>query len=345
MTAISKSRKNPWTGAVSWRDAVDTDYEELTVAEFSELPGIYGVQLQDHPTAVTMGLKRVSGLIISSITNPAGNTYRYNFSGTPDLSTVIVGDYLHAKDCTNAANNIKKVITAVSDASDYIEVTNASGVAQGAAGGECAVSSAQYTQVSSGSPAALQYRPDYSGETGKVLMHPDEDTNIVIVNYQAGGTVIQSGVVIGTSYIILDTIGTTTAGWGSANTKVARFANLTTVGSDLTATQSATNGDSIAVNTAGGYLVEAGGYYDNSGVRICLVATKNTNDGTTDPIASTINGIFARSSTADSSPDLGGGPSLSRVIVLSANDVIRIHGRGSNQGIHAEWYFQIMRLW
>lgn len=51
MSALSNRRTNPRTGAVSWRTM---DTETRTVAEFDELPGIYGFQLQDRPRQGTV---------------------------------------------------------------------------------------------------------------------------------------------------------------------------------------------------------------------------------------------------------------------------------------------------
>lgn len=82
---------------------------------------------------------RNQALAISGITNPVGTTFRYTFSGSPDLSDVIAGDYFWANDCNNGANDGLYVITDVDDSSDYIEITNASGVVDAVAAGTCDV--------------------------------------------------------------------------------------------------------------------------------------------------------------------------------------------------------------
>lgn len=51
MTIQSNLRRNPFTGAYSYRKMDDEIY---TIAELSELPGIYGLQLQDKPQAGTV---------------------------------------------------------------------------------------------------------------------------------------------------------------------------------------------------------------------------------------------------------------------------------------------------
>lgn len=61
---------------------------------------------------------------LGAITWQSGNTVRYAF-GAVDLSGVTIGDSLVAYGCTTAANNGTFTITAVSDASNYVEVTNA----------------------------------------------------------------------------------------------------------------------------------------------------------------------------------------------------------------------------
>ena len=69
-------------------------------------------------------------LDVDTITNTAGDTWRYTMNGTPDLSGVSVGDYIKVSNSTNSANDGYFAVTAVDDGSDYIEVTNASGVAE-----------------------------------------------------------------------------------------------------------------------------------------------------------------------------------------------------------------------
>lgn len=187
MTALSNTRLNTITRDFDWRDM---DYEVQTVAALSEVSGQYGVTLQDHLHNVTVGRKRTSGLAISSISNPAGTTFRYNFSGSPDLSTVVVGDYLHVKSATTAANNGRFLITGVSDGSDYIEVTNASGVVQAGAAGECAVSYDVRTQSSlDDAPTAGQFNADTRYGTGRVV-HPSGDSGIDFVyQYEGAGSI------------------------------------------------------------------------------------------------------------------------------------------------------------
>ena len=71
-----------------------------------------------------------AGFDVNTITNTAGDTWRYTFNGSPDLSTAIVGEVVVFTGATNAGNNGTFVTTAVNDGSDYIEITNASGVAE-----------------------------------------------------------------------------------------------------------------------------------------------------------------------------------------------------------------------
>lgn len=65
-------------------------------------------------------------LDVNNITWQSGNTIRYTFSGSPDLSSVTVGDLLIPSGASFAANNGAFTITAVNNGSDYIEVTNLS---------------------------------------------------------------------------------------------------------------------------------------------------------------------------------------------------------------------------
>jgi len=186
MTALSNTRVNTISGEFDWRDM---DYEVETCAEFDEVSGQFGVKVQDHVHNTTVGRLRVQSLTVSSITRPGGNTTRFNFSGSPDLSTVVVGDFLHRKSCTNALNNGRDVITAVSDGSDYIEITDADGVAQAGVAGECAVSYDVHTQCAlDDDPAVGEFNADTRRGTGRIVLHSDEDTNVFVIQYQGGGS-------------------------------------------------------------------------------------------------------------------------------------------------------------
>ena len=65
-TPFSNLRVDPWTGATSWRTMTP---EIHTIEGFSELPGIYGFQLQDAA-------------------NPATITVRENFTGSTPFTSV-----------------------------------------------------------------------------------------------------------------------------------------------------------------------------------------------------------------------------------------------------------------
>jgi hypothetical protein len=77
---------------------------------------------------------QVNGLVIASIAFSAGVS-TYTFSGTPDLSEVMVGNALEVYGCTDNRNNGKFTITAVNNGANTISVSNVIGVAQASAGG------------------------------------------------------------------------------------------------------------------------------------------------------------------------------------------------------------------
>ncbi len=64
-------------------------------------------------------------LDVDTILFQSGNTIRYTFNGTPDLSGVAVDDFLTVKLAGKTINNGTFKITTVNDGSDFIEVTNA----------------------------------------------------------------------------------------------------------------------------------------------------------------------------------------------------------------------------
>jgi hypothetical protein len=77
--------------------------------------------------ATNAGSNVVTGLAIDNINWQTGtvSTVRYTFTGSPDLSAVIVGHQLVASGCTDGTHNGTFEITAVNNASDWIEVVNA----------------------------------------------------------------------------------------------------------------------------------------------------------------------------------------------------------------------------
>jgi hypothetical protein len=62
---------------------------------------------------------------IDTIAWQSGNTIRYTFNGTPNLSAITAGDYLVTSGNGNSSNDGTFVISAVDDGLDYIEITNA----------------------------------------------------------------------------------------------------------------------------------------------------------------------------------------------------------------------------
>ena len=61
---------------------------------------------------------------IDTITWQSGNTIRYTFNGSPDLSAIAADDYFVTSGNTNSSNDGVFVISDVNDGSDYIEITN-----------------------------------------------------------------------------------------------------------------------------------------------------------------------------------------------------------------------------
>ena len=145
-------------------------------------------------------------------------------------------------------------------------------------------------------------------------------TNITITN--GNGTIeiaASGGGSAPNSFIALDSGN----GFGSTNTKIRRWTNVNAnIGSDMTLTQSSTDGDSITINTTGIYSFT---YTDrNSGGTSYFGISLNGSDLTTNLTDQTYaQGKRALTcSTSDSS-------STSVTLRLVATDVIRFHGDGS----------------
>jgi len=63
-------------------------------------------------------------LDVDTIVFQSGNTIRYTFNSSPDLSEIVLGRDLTVNSATNASNNGNFVITAVDDTAKHIDVTN-----------------------------------------------------------------------------------------------------------------------------------------------------------------------------------------------------------------------------
>lgn len=184
MTAYIETKLNPKTNEYDWRDM---DFELHTVAEFDALTGKYGFKLQDHPHSAIVAPRILESLSVESIAFVTGTTWRYTFV-TVDLSSVSVGDFLHIKTTTSAANSGRFAITA--KGADYVDVVNADGVAQAGIAGTAAISGQPLAEVDSNTPLAIQYSPDYRKGTARVFMHVDNVGTRYVVYYQGGGTVL-----------------------------------------------------------------------------------------------------------------------------------------------------------
>lgn len=66
----------------------------------------------------------LANLDVDTIDWQSGNTIRYTFNGTPDLSSIVAGDYLTVNYATNLSNSGTFLIETVNDGSDYVEVIN-----------------------------------------------------------------------------------------------------------------------------------------------------------------------------------------------------------------------------
>lgn len=153
---------------------------------------------------------------------------------------------------------------------------------------------------------------------------------------------IYSRSMLGSSYATLSTIGTTTAGWGSVKTKIARFVNANVVGSDLSITQSVTNGDSITCNTTGVYYVAAQILNSSSQSPNHCVTVNTLDAGTTAPFGNQISGEVCRFMSA-AAPANGNGGVASRIILLNPGDILNLFGYPT-QVYNSSAFFEVWRL-
>lgn len=145
---------------------------------------------------------------------------------------------------------------------------------------------------------------------GTVMLTCNQDTPTApghwVVSFVSPGAV---------SSIVLDT----PVGFGSGNTKVVYFTNITTVGNDLTGANSSTNGATITVNSSGLYEIHA------------VVRSSSNND-----FGITVNSTAAPSTLAFGTTSLAMGGNVagdyvnvSAMKFLAAADVIRVSGDGA----------------
>ena len=106
---------------------------------------------------------------------------------------------------------------------------------------------------------------------------------------------------------------------GSTNTTVRRFANVSTAGTALTATQSTTNGDSVTVNEAGAYTISFTDVATAINSNYAAI-TINGSALTTDPSAITFAQGFRAGSYNPSDEMWFVG---STTLILAVNDVVR----------------------
>lgn len=112
-------------------------------------------------------------------------------------------------------------------------------------------------------------------------------------------------------------------GYGSTNTKIRRFTTIQkNTGSDITLTQSATDGDSMTINKTGTYLVYYQDFHTsaNSNMGISI----NSTELTTSIATVTAANVLARFTNGASVPGC-----TSVVAYLLAGDVLRAHTDGS----------------
>jgi hypothetical protein len=126
------------------------------------------------------------------------------------------------------------------------------------------------------------------------------------------------------SMIQLNTRGSGAAGYGSTNTAIARFTTLqSSIGSDITYSDSATLGASFTINTDGIYSISYTAAMDNAGDRIGI--SKNSNELTTAIQAINVNHRLATEDSSVAGVDF----SCSWSGYLQAGDIIRPHNTTS----------------
>lgn len=155
--------------------------------------------------------------------------------------------------------------------------------------------------------------------------------------------------VTGTTSVTLPTSGTlattfassqvlcdTPNGRGSTNTKIRRFTNSTTTGTDITYADSATLGATFTINTAGLYAIS---YWDGYSAGAGVIGISVNGDGTVN-----VDTIPAANRLGESVSQTGSLILASAVARLAATDVIRAHSNGNLDFTGAFAGFRIVRI-
>lgn len=126
------SVKNPSIKGISTPSKVGTNYDKYSIGE------AYTVTVDSSNPFYTT---KVSNLTISATTYTAGNypnagTIVFAFSGSPDLSEVMVKNYLRVNECGDEENVGDFEITAVDNSAKTITVSSVRGLTNGSATGK-----------------------------------------------------------------------------------------------------------------------------------------------------------------------------------------------------------------
>lgn len=118
-------------------------YSKVDLKQFA-LDNALTLTMRDQDSSEQLVGDVLSSLDVDTITFQSGNTVRYSFNGTPDLSNVEVGYFLRVVTATTATNNGTFRIVAVDDTNDNIDVIN---VARDSATGDEATNSPAVADV------------------------------------------------------------------------------------------------------------------------------------------------------------------------------------------------------
>ena len=139
-----------------------------------------------------------------------------------------------------------------------------------------------------------------------------------------------------TSFSSSQSIADTPSGHGSTNTKIRIYSNQATTGSDITYATSAENGGSWTINTAGVYAVNVS---DTSTSAAQVGISLNSNQLTTAIASITTAHIIAYTNVVATLTNACG-----TVVRCAANDVLRVHTSGGNDGTGAYNQVRIVRI-
>lgn len=318
-----------------------TNSGDVSLSAFGSSPNSNGASLSGqaltlqpadatNPGGVSTAAQSFAGAKVF-LSSPAirDSSAAFNVILAATSSTTLTADRTLTIDTNNVSSTLKMGANLTVTATASVSGTNSGDITLAAVG------SSPNANGASLSGQVLNLQPFSSTQPGVVTASGGGTSNFL----RADGTwAAPSGSGIGTQYVVAYSGN----GFGSTNTKIRRFNTSATTGTDITYADSATNGASFTINTAGIYSICYNDY--NAGGGFFAGISLNSSNNTTNIETLTYAQGKRASATAQAGGGANNGPSCCRTMPLAVNDVIRPHTNGSGTNNDDNTIFTICRV-